>query len=103
MFECACGGMSKCVSWLKLWILREVTNAGSACEGNAAEVNLPKTGNQFHERALAAAVTADESNLLSGLNRHSGAVEHDVGAETVTNVGERGNRHRGIKQGTRSN
>jgi hypothetical protein len=26
-----------------------------------------------------------------------------VGAEAVTDVGERGNRHRGIKQGTRSN
>ena len=53
------GSMAKRVRWFKPWVLSQVTNARAAGKRQGSKVHLPQTGDQLHQRALAAAVATD--------------------------------------------
>ncbi len=74
-------------------VLLEIADAHGARDLDLAVVGLEEPRDQLEQRALAAAVAADEADALAFMDRTAHAVEKEAGAVAEAEVGERDERH----------
>ena len=70
-------------------VLRHLADAPARRDLDVAGVGMQPVGEQREQAGLAGAVAADQADLLARLQRHVGALQHDLGAAAQRQVAQR--------------